>query len=49
MTSGMGYITIVTTVIKTDKCAPNQTIYKGIIPHVLQSNNTSQTTTQDDS
>lgn len=49
MTSGMGYITMVTTVIKTDKCAPNQTIYKGIVPHVLKSHNTLLTTTQDDS
>lgn len=48
MTSGMGYITMVTTV-KTDKCAPNQTIYKGIIPRELHSNNTLLTTTQDGS
>lgn len=48
MTSDMGYMTMVTTDIKTDKCSPNQTIYKGIIPHVLQSNITLLTTTQDD-
>lgn len=41
---------MVTTVIKTDKCARiKPSTYKGIIPHVLQSPNTLLTTTQDNS